>query len=88
MCNAIKAMHNKVKSLVKCNNVMSDSFESLQGVKQGDPLSPLMFIFFINDLSHEIELMSYDDVFVNNSLKLFSLMYAGDAVLFSKTMYD
>ena len=64
---------------------MSDSFESLQGVKQGDPLSPLMFIFFINDLSHEIEPMSNDDVFVNNTLKLFSLMYADDAVLFSKT---
>ena len=33
MCNAIKAMYKKVKSLVKCNNVMSESFESLQGVK-------------------------------------------------------
>ena len=29
--------------------------------------------------------MSNDDVFVNNTLKLFSLMYADDAVLFSKT---
>ena len=26
MCNTIKAMYNKIKSLVKCNNVMSDSF--------------------------------------------------------------
>ena len=45
MCNAIKAMFNLVKSLARCNKVMSDSFESLYGVKQRDPLPPLMFIF-------------------------------------------
>ena len=85
MCNAIKAMFNLVKSLVRCNKVMSDSFESLYGVKQRDPLPPLMFIFFIYSMSHEIEPMSNDDVFVDNTLKLFSLMYADDAVLFAKT---
>ena len=85
MRNAIKAMNDKVKSSVRCNNVISDSFESLQGVKQGDPLSPLMFIFFINDISHEIQPKSNYGVFVDNTLKLFSLMYADDAVLFANT---
>ena len=36
-------------------------------------------------MSHEIEPMSNDDVFVDNTLKLFSLMYADDAVLSAKT---
>ena len=80
-------MYTVVKSIIKCHNLLSEPFQSMQGVKQGDPLSPLMFIFFINNLKREIEpgFNNQEDIFVLNELNLFSLMHADDAVLFSKT---
>ena len=66
MLGAVQAMYTVVKSIIKCHNVLSEPFQSMQCVKQGDPLSPLMFIFFINDLKREIEpgFNNQEDVFV------------------------
>ena len=46
MFKAIQAMYNSVKSVVRNNNVLSENFEVFHGVKQGDPLSPILFLFF------------------------------------------
>ena len=50
MVKALKAMYESVRMRVKHNNSYSDFFISNSGVKQGDSLSPIIFIFFINDL--------------------------------------
>ena len=49
MLNAVKAMCETVKSVIKYNNNFSTPFDVFNGVKQGYPLSPILFIFFIND---------------------------------------
>ena len=50
MIIAIKSMYSVIKACVKYKNTVSDSVISQVGVKQGDPSSSLMFLFFINDL--------------------------------------
>jgi hypothetical protein len=56
-------------------------FSSHQGVKQGEPLSPIMFLLFINystiRMGDTYKLVSFDD--------LFALLYADDTVLFAVT---
>ena len=55
MVHMLKAIYESVKSCVRVNGKLRDHFDTYMGVKQGDPLSPLLFIFFINDMSAKLE---------------------------------
>ena len=46
----LQKIYDCVKLSIRVNSDYSDCFESLSGVKQGEPLSPLSFIFFLNDM--------------------------------------
>jgi exonuclease III len=82
--NMLQSMYSQVKSCVKLNGIKSEYFNSLMGVKQGEPLSPFLFIFFINDMynclyNQNVEMFNLDDI------NLFMLLFADDTVLFSYT---
>ena len=84
MVKALQAMYQSVKSCVRYKNVGSEFFNINSGVKQGDPLSPVLFILFINDL---LESTFIDDtaVVTISDINLFMLLYCDDAVLFAKS---
>ena len=84
MVKALKAMYESVRMCVKHKNSYSDFFISNSGVKQGDPLSPILFIFFINDLVTDLSTEDENSFKINN-LNIFMLLFADDAVLFSKS---
>ena len=84
MIKALQVMYNSVKACVRYNNKCSQFFNINAGVKHCDPLFPVLFIFFINDI---LESTSNEngDVMSINDFNLFMLLYADDAVLFSKS---
>ncbi|MEW8544930.1 MAG: reverse transcriptase family protein, partial [Candidatus Thiodiazotropha sp.] len=84
MVNAMKAMYESVKVCVKYKNKYSEFFTSHNGVKQGDPLSPILFIFFINDLVLNLNVGEENCVKIND-INVFLLLFADDAVIFSKS---
>ncbi len=83
--NALKAMYNCVKSCVRYKNSLSAFFDCSIGVKQGDPSSPLLAMFFINDIINNVSHNNLPGIVCIDTLKLFLLLYADDMVLFAKS---
>jgi hypothetical protein len=71
MLNMIKSIYTVVKSCVKLspNMLISEFFDVSLGLKQGEPLSPILFILFINDIKQSIDFSTLND----NDLEYFSM---------------
>ena len=75
----IKAIYKSTKCAVKYDNKLTQFFEFTKGVRQGCPLSPLLFNLYVNDLIELIE-TSESPVSVNEQ-NINCLMYADDLVV-------
>ena len=80
--NAMRNMYTTIKSCVRINNELSPFIKSNIGVKQGDPSSSLLFLFFVNDILLNMK-SDTDDLFTIDDLKVFLLLFADDAALFT-----
>jgi hypothetical protein len=83
MIKMLSSMYDCVKCCVKHCNKVSDFFDSFVGVKQGEPLSPILFLMFINDISNNLQLADCDATF--EQLTIFSLLFADDTVIIGRS---
>ena len=81
---ALRAMYSIVRSCVRFQSAKSRFFTSYNGLKQGDPSSPLLFMLFINDIIQNIH-VGLDKIFTIDDMQLFLMLYADDAVVFAKS---
>ena len=84
--NLIKSIYAKTKCAVKINGKVTNSFNYLKGVQQGNPLSSTLFNLFVNYIFDEIKNAS--PVSLNNYDIFNALVYADDLVLISTSRDD
>ena len=82
--NALQSMYSVVKSCVRYRSSTSRFYNSYNGLKQGDPSSPLLFMLLINDIVQNIN-VGLDNIFTIDEMRLFLLLYADNAVVFAKS---
>ena len=80
--NIIMSMYRCVRSKVYSNGQVSESFACKLGVRQGECLSPFLFAVYVNDL--EYNMRNTGAGVTVNDMKIFLLLYADDAVIFSE----
>ena len=88
-------MYDAIKSCVSINNQTSGYFSCNAGVRQGENLSPLLFLLCLNDLETcFITCRSNGGTVETNTqqiyvfTKIFLLLYAGDTVIVSEDPDD
>ena len=83
---AIKALYEKVLCTVRINGFNTDWFAVKCGLKQGCPLSPVLFSFFINDLALKIKSTNVGVVCGEDIVSI--LLFADDIVLLAENPKD
>jgi hypothetical protein len=83
---SLKNIYSKVESCVVLDDICTDFFEILVGLRQGCLLSPILFDIFINDLAEEIKKLNLG-VYCGKQ-KIAILMFADDIVLLAENRKD
>ena len=81
----IKDLYKKTKCAVKADNATTIFFAYTKGVRQGCPLSPVLFNMYVNDIFELMNTSNESDICLNGDEKLNSLMYADDLILLAET---
>jgi len=87
MLQLIKDMYNNVQSCVRGCNSLSEYFNCVVGLKQGEVMSPILFSLFIED----VELFLQDDVNCGlsfNHIMFVLMLFADDMVILGNSPAD
>lgn len=84
LVNAIKMLYEDTKRRTRTGKEVSEYFETFTGLKQGCPLSPLLFNLYVADLEKVLSNAQAGGVIVGKK-KIWSMSYADDVVCLAKS---
>ncbi|TWW73592.1 R2DM Retrovirus-related Pol polyprotein from type II retrotransposable element [Takifugu flavidus] len=85
LIRAVRSLYDRCQSLVRIAGSKSNLFPVRVGLRQGCPLSPILFIIFMDRISrcsHGVEGIRFGD------LRIASLLFADDVVLLASSARD
>ena len=81
----IQNIYKKTKCAVKVDNKITEFFSYSKGVRQGCPLSPILFNIFVNDIFQTINNNTPNPLYLNENNPLNVLMYADDLIMIAES---
>lgn len=85
LCLSLYNLLNNLHYRIRSNGIFSSSFTSSNGLPQGDPISPLLFNLFIQDLPSNF---SHQGILLHGKFPISYLQYADDLVLLASSPND
>ena len=76
----IKAIYSSSKAQVKVGGIYGDAYDMLRGTRQGCPLSPVLFLIFINDILKRVPKGVVIPGLKKDPLSCAGLLFADDVV--------
>ena len=83
LLNLLQSIYKQSQCALKINNKLTQFFNYEKGVIQGNPLSPLLFNIYINDLFQKIEEANNTPITLDGRNNISALMFADDLIIFS-----
>ena len=80
----IRDLYKKTNCAIKIGESITDFFDYAKGVRQGCPLSPILFNIYVNDIFELMNNNNENDITLGQN-KLNALMYADDLILLAET---
>ena len=80
----IERMYRETKSKVKIGKNYTQSFWTEKGVRQGFPLSPMLFILFIENIEEYLRKRQEGGIKIGNK-RVYALAYADELVIIAET---
>ena len=85
LLSLIKNIYKNTKCAVKCDDKTTQFFDFTKGVRQGCPLSPILFNLHVNDIFEMINSSMETPTYLNENNKVNTIMYADDLVIIAQS---
>ena len=81
----LKKIYQQTKCAVKIGSKYTQFFKYKRGLRQGCPLSPILFNLYINDLAFASNAINPTPLKLNDMIEISCLFYADDIVILSSS---
>lgn len=88
MIRFLKNLYNKALIQVKLDKELTKGVRVIEGVLQGDSLSPLLFLLYISDIENFFRSRDLKGLNINGDTDILMLSYADDLIIFALSPVD